>query len=67
LATKYMDWNHAISQANDCGNGILPLNVGCQNAPSQIQGDENTLVIDKSQSQSSTEVEGEETQVEPIS
>ena len=33
-----------ISQANDCGNGFLPENVGCQNTASQIQGDENVVV-----------------------
>lgn len=36
--TKY---SQALSQANACGNGELPLNVGCQNTASQIQGDEN--------------------------
>jgi hypothetical protein len=41
-ATKY-DKNQAISQANACGNGELPLNVGCQNVDSQIQGDENAV------------------------
>jgi hypothetical protein len=33
----------ATSQANDCGNGFLPENVGCQNTASQIQGDENVV------------------------
>jgi hypothetical protein len=41
-ATKY-DKSQAISQANACGNGVLPLNVGCQNVASQIQGDENAV------------------------
>ena len=36
--------SQAISQANDCGNGFLPENVGCQNIASQIQGDENVVV-----------------------
>ena len=36
--------SQAISQANDCGNGFLPENVGCQNTASQIQGDENVVV-----------------------
>ena len=36
--------NQAISQINDCGNGFLPENVGCQNTASQIQGDENVVV-----------------------
>ena len=26
---------------NECGNGFMPYNVGCQNTASQIQGDEN--------------------------
>jgi hypothetical protein len=30
-------------QTNSCGNGELPLNVGCQNVGSQIQGDENEV------------------------
>jgi hypothetical protein len=25
------------------GNGVLPLNVGCQNIGSQVQGDENAV------------------------
>ena len=42
FATKY-NKNQAISQANDCGNGKLPLNIGCQNVASQVQGDENAV------------------------
>jgi hypothetical protein len=37
--------NQATSQANACGNGEMPLNVGCQNSASQIQGDENGVAI----------------------
>jgi hypothetical protein len=44
-ATKYKEKNQAISQANACGNGELPLNVGCQNVDSQIQGDENVVSL----------------------
>ena len=40
---KGYEKNQAISQANACGNGKLPLNVGCQNIASQIQGDENAV------------------------
>ncbi len=40
---KHYEKNQAISQANACGNGELPLNVGCQNTASQIQGDENAV------------------------
>ena len=41
--------NQAVSQVNDCGNGEAPLNVGCQNTASQIQGDENTAALSSSQ------------------
>ena len=40
---KGYEKNQAISQSNACGNGVLPLNVGCQNVGSQIQGDENAV------------------------
>jgi hypothetical protein len=40
---KGYEKNQAISQANACGNGELPLNVYCQNIGSQIQGDENAV------------------------
>jgi hypothetical protein len=43
-ATKYHK-NQATSQANACGNGELPLNIGCQNIGSQIQGDENAVSL----------------------
>jgi hypothetical protein len=48
-ATKYKEKNQAISQANACGNGELPLNVGCQNVGSQIQGDENVVSLGAAQ------------------
>ena len=35
--------SQALSQANACGNGKMPMNVGCQNIASQIQGDKNTV------------------------
>ena len=44
FATKKTKYNQATSQANACGNGFLPENVGCQNTASQIQGDENAVV-----------------------
>jgi hypothetical protein len=37
--------SQAVSQVNDCGNGELPLNVGCQNTVSQIQGDGNEAAL----------------------
>jgi hypothetical protein len=47
------DKNQAVSQANACGNGELPLNVFCQNIDSQVQGEENAVAIDGSQSTTS--------------
>ena len=44
------DKNQAVSQANACGNGELPLNVFCQNIGSQVQGDENAVAATGSQS-----------------
>ena len=41
----YKSKSQAVSQVNDCGNGELPLNVGCQNTASQIQGDENEVAL----------------------
>ncbi len=41
--------NQATSQVNDCGNGEAPLNVGCQNTGSQIQGDKNTVALSSQQ------------------
>ncbi|MPZ07620.1 MAG: hypothetical protein GEU26_14590 [Nitrososphaeraceae archaeon] len=43
---KHYDKNQAISQANACGNGKLPLNVFCQNIDSQVQGEENAVALD---------------------
>jgi hypothetical protein len=50
FATKKREYNQATSQANACGNGELPLNVFCQNIDSQVQGEENAVAIDGSQS-----------------
>jgi hypothetical protein len=38
-------YEQSLSQANDCGNGKLPLNVYCQNLAAQIQGDGNAMNI----------------------
>ena len=43
---KHYEKNKAISRANACGNGELPLNVFCQNIGSQVQGDENAVALD---------------------
>jgi hypothetical protein len=37
------DKSQSTSQTNACGNGKMPLNVGCQNIASQIHGDENVV------------------------
>jgi uncharacterized membrane protein len=50
FAGKKKEYNQATAQANDCGNGELPLNVFCQNIVSQVQGEENAVAIDGSQS-----------------
>jgi hypothetical protein len=47
---KKYEKNQAISQANACGNGKLPLNVFCQNIGSQVQGEENAVALDGFQS-----------------
>jgi hypothetical protein len=41
--------SQAVSQVNDCGNGELPLNIGCQNTASQIQGDDNSVALASAQ------------------
>ncbi len=42
---KKYERSQAASQANECGNGELPLNVFCQNLLSQIQGDGNAVNV----------------------
>jgi hypothetical protein len=37
--------SQATSSANACGNGVVSINVGCQNTASQIQGDENQVAL----------------------
>ena len=49
LATKYKGKSQAVSQVNECGNGVLAENVGCQNTASQIQGDDNRAALVSSQ------------------
>jgi hypothetical protein len=41
--------NQATSAANDCGNGHVPTNIGCQNTDSQIQGDGNSVELTSQQ------------------
>jgi len=49
--------SQATSQVNDCGNGVVSINVGCQNADSQIQGDENIVSLLPTQTFSEAEPE----------
>jgi hypothetical protein len=42
---KKYEKNQALSQANACGNGKLPLNVFCDNKASQVQGKENGVAL----------------------
>jgi hypothetical protein len=42
---KQYEKSQAVSQVNGCDNGFMPLNIGCQNTASQIQGDENTASL----------------------
>jgi hypothetical protein len=42
---KKKEYNQATAQTNACGNGEMPLDVGCQNIGSQVQGDENGVAI----------------------
>jgi hypothetical protein len=42
---KHYEKSQALSQANACGNGEMPMNVFCQNLASQIQGDGNAMNI----------------------
>lgn len=58
FATKYKEKNQAVSQANACGNGELPLNVGCQNVDSQVQGEENVVSLAADQAFPSIEDDG---------
>jgi hypothetical protein len=37
--------SQATAQTNYCGNDELPLNIGCQNTASQIQGDDNSVAL----------------------
>jgi hypothetical protein len=41
--------NQAISQANACGNGKLPMYVFCQNIGSQVQGEDNSVALSGAQ------------------
>ena len=44
LAGSY-EKSQVVSQINECGNYWFPINVICSNFNSQIQGDENNVVV----------------------
>jgi hypothetical protein len=46
---KSYEKSQAVSQVNDCGNGEWPLNIGCKNTASQIQGDDNEAALASNQ------------------
>lgn len=46
--------NQGASEANACGNGELPLNVFCETTTSQVDGEENAVVINGNQVPSSS-------------
>jgi len=48
---KKYEKSQAASQVNECGNGVLPENIFCQNLLSQIQGDGNAANVIGVQSQ----------------
>jgi hypothetical protein len=50
FASSY-EKSQTISQANDCGNYWFPLNILCSNVSSQVQGDENSVVIASGQAE----------------
>jgi len=52
FATK--EKNQDASQANACGNGELPLDVFCETTTSQVDGEENVVVINGNQVPSSS-------------
>jgi hypothetical protein len=52
FATK--EKNQDASEANACGNGELLLNVFCETTTSQVDGEENAVVINGNQVPSSS-------------
>ena len=52
--------SQAVAQDNYCGNGELPLNVGCQNTASQIHGDDNVYLIVRARIRSKNQTDSEQ-------
>lgn len=49
FAKKGNSKSQAAAQSNECGNGVLPEYVYCQNTASQTQGEDNTVGISSNQ------------------
>jgi hypothetical protein len=49
VAFAHYKKTQTLAQANACGNGPLPLNIFCQNAASQVQGNDNVASVSASQ------------------
>ena len=49
FAGKKYGKSQASAQSNECGNGVMAMNVGCQNTASQIQGDNNVAALASAQ------------------
>ena len=41
--------SQVITQANECGNGKLPMYVFCENIGSQVQGEDNGVALSGAQ------------------
>ena len=48
--------NQAPVQGNDCGNGPLPISVGCNNIGMEVQGDLNGIALSAEQEFPSSDV-----------
>lgn len=49
FAGGYKSTSQSTAQVNECGNGVMPMNVLCQNVGSQVQGEENFAALESSQ------------------
>ena len=65
-AAKKYEKDQLAYEANDCGNGELPLNVLCSNMGSEIQGDENAVGMTSAQQGGSVDEEPYENLVDEV-
>ena len=54
LASDY-EKSQIMSQVNECGNYWFPVNIICSNLNSQIQGEENNVIITTTPESESTD------------